>query len=179
MVRRPEDRLDLMQLAECKLRAKESEVVGCVRNERGSSTVEFALSVTVLLTLVFGVLIMCLALYSYHFVAEAAREGARYAMVRGSSCTTYSGFTSACPVTSAQVQTYVRSLGFPGISSSKMTVTTTWPTTGSACTPSTSPCNNPGNLVRVNASYQFFLSIPFVPTRTLTMTSTSQMVIAD
>ena len=135
---------------------EESEMVRCVRTERGSSSVEFALSLTLLLTLVFGVLIMCLALYTYHFVAEAAREGARYAMVRGSSCTTYSGFSSACPVTSAQVQTYVRDLGFPGISSSKMTVTTTWPTTGSACTPSTSPCNNPGNLVKSEGKLSIF-----------------------
>ncbi len=54
-------------------------------DERGSSAVEFALSAAVLFMLMFGVMLMCLALYSYHFVAEAAREGTRYEMVRGSA----------------------------------------------------------------------------------------------
>ena len=61
-----------------------------------------------------------------------------------------------------------------------MTVTTIWTAypTGSPCTPS-STCNNPGNLATVRASYSFPLSIPFGPTRTLTMTSTSEMVISQ
>jgi Flp pilus assembly protein TadG len=148
--------------------------------ERGSALVEFALSASILLTMVFGVIDLSLALYSYHFTAEAAREGARYAIVRGSSCATYGNFSSNCPVTtSAQIQTYLRSLSFPGITSTNITVTATWPTIGSACTPSTSPCNNPGNLVRVKVSYTLPLTIPFVPNRVLTMESTSQMVIAD
>jgi Flp pilus assembly protein TadG len=148
--------------------------------ERGSAVVEFALSAIVLLTLVFGVIAMCLATYTYHTIADAAREGTRYAMVRGSSCSTYGKLGSPCPVTtSAQVQTYVRSLSFPGINPTSMTVNATWPTTGATCTPSTTPCNNPGNLVRVTVSYSLPLAIPFVPARTLTMTSSSQMVIAD
>jgi Flp pilus assembly protein TadG len=149
------------------------------RGECGSSLVEFALSSVVLFTLVFGVMAMCLALYTYHFVSDAAREGTRYAIVRGSSCSTYGNFGSACPVTSAQVQTYVQGLGFPGINSSDMTVTTAWPTTGSTCSPSVTPCNNPGNLVKVTVTYAFPLSIPFVSPSLLTLTSSSQMVIAD
>jgi Flp pilus assembly protein TadG len=148
-------------------------------SERGSSLVEFALSAAILLTLVFGVLVMSMALYSYHFISEAAREGTRFAMVRGSSCSTYGKFAADCPASAAQVQNYVQDLDFPGITAGNMTVTTTWPTTGSACTPTVTPCDNPGNLVRVVVTYQFPLTIPFVPARTLTMTSTSQMVISD
>jgi hypothetical protein len=127
-----------------------------------------------------GVMVMCLGLYSYHVTSEAARRGARYAMVRGSSCSTYGNFASDCPVTtSAQVQTYVRGLVFPGINASNLLVAVTWPTTGSSCTPSTSPCNNPGNQVKVKVSYTFPVSIPFASAQTLSMSSTVQTVIAD
>ena len=162
------------------LHLRNAEITGCVNCERGSALVEFALSVTIMATLLFGTMAMSLALYSYHFIAEAAREGSRYAMVRGSSCTAYSGFTSACPATPAQIQTYVRSLNFPGINPNQMTVTAAFSAypTGGTCTPS-ALCNNPGNQVTVIVSYQLPVSIPFVPARTLTMTSRSQMVIAD
>jgi Flp pilus assembly protein TadG len=149
-------------------------------DERGSALVEFGVSAVILLTLVFGVMVMSLALYSYHFTAEAARAGARYAMVRGSSCTTYGNFGSNCPVTtSGQIQTYVRTLNFPGINTNNINVTATWPTAGVTCTPSATPCNNPGNVVKVVVSYTFPVNIPFVSPQTLTMTSTAQTVIAD
>ena len=170
----------ILSLGKYGLRVRDAEMLGHASCQRGSALVEFALSVTIMATLLFGTMAMSMALYSYHFIAEAAREGSRYAMVRGSSCTTYSGFTSSCPATPAQIQTYVRSLSFPGINPNQMTVTTIWPTTGSTCTPSAAPnCNNPGNLVQVTVSYQLPVSIPFVPARTLTMSSRSQMVIAD
>jgi Flp pilus assembly protein TadG len=145
--------------------------------ERDSASVEFAVTASVLFLTLIGLMKICLAIYSYHYVSEAAREGARFAMVRGSACT---GFTSACPAASSDVQTYVRNLGYPGIVSTNMTVTTTWAAypTGSPCTPS-STCNNPGNLAKVKASYSYPLSIPWGPTRTLTMTSTSEMVISQ
>ena len=166
-------------LRENRLRAQNSGMHGHESNEHGAASVEFALSVTALLTFIFGILAMCMALYSYHFVSEAAREGSRYAMVRGSACSTYGKFSDCNIGTSTPIQTYVRSLSFPGINTNKITVTAAWPTTGAACTPQVTPCNNPGNLVRVSVSYQFPLSIPFIPARTLTMTSQSQMVIAD
>ena len=143
--------------------------------EDGSALVEAAVSAMVVFTLFFGAMEMCLALYTYHFISDAAREGTRYAMVRGSTC---SGFSSACPAVAADVQNYVEGLGFPGIDASAMTVTTTWPTTGSSCTPSSLPCNNRGNLVQVMVQYQFF--IPFAPqSSALTMTSTSEMAISQ
>lgn len=146
------------------------------RAEGGSVVFETALSAILVFTIMFGLMEVSLALYSYHFIAEAAREGTRFAIVRGSSC---EGFGSACPAGAGDVQTYLRNLGSPGINPNAMTVTTTWPTTGSTCTPSANPCNNPGNLVQVKVSYQFPLNIPFVPTRTLTMGSTSEMVISQ
>jgi hypothetical protein len=38
-------------------------------------------------------------------------------------------------------------------------------------------CNNPGNTVKVKGTYSFPLSIPYLASKTLTMTRTSDMVI--
>ena len=149
--------------------------------ERGSAIVEMALSSMILLAMILGTIEMCLALYTYNFISEAAREGARYAMVRGSSCTVLTD----CGITSAQIQTYLQGLALGGSNASKyMTVTTTWlsasstlPTTWTSC--GTTQCNDPGNAVRVKVSYAFPLNIPFLPNSTLKMSSTSQMVIAN
>jgi Flp pilus assembly protein TadG len=184
MVRKSAGRMCILSPRECRLRSQDSETVERPRGELGASLVEFALSAMVLLTFLFGIMAMCTALYSYHFVAEAAREGARYAIVRGSSCATYGTFTSNCPLSTtaspSPIQTYLRSLNFPGINMNNLTATAAWSAypTGGTCTP-LATCNNPGNQVQVTVSYQYPLKIPFVPSRTLTMTSRAQMVIAD
>jgi Flp pilus assembly protein TadG len=145
-------------------------------SEEGQSLVETAFSATAVLCLFFGIMEMSLALYTYHFLSEAARQATRYALVRGLACTS---FAKACPAQASDIQNYVRGLDFPGIVPANVTVTTTWPTTGSACRPASLPCNNPGNLVRIKVQYKFPLSIPFVPPSTLTLSSTSQMTISQ
>ena len=138
--------------------------------QEGSGSLEFALSAVILLTLVLGIMQMSLAVYTYHVISEAAREGTRYAMVRGDTCT----------VSASQIQSYVKSIGLPAIQSSNMTVTTTYSDypAGSGCTPNAN-CANPGNMVTVKVVYAFPFSIPFVPSSTLSMTSTSAMVISQ
>lgn len=140
--------------------------------EGGSSLVEFAVSGVVMFMMMIGVMNMSEAVYTYHYVSEAAREGSRYAIVRGSSVSS--------PATQATIQTYVQNLGYPGINPSLMAVAASWKAypSGTTCTPS-STCNNPGNLVTVKATYSYPLSIPYVGKRTLTMTSTSSMIISQ
>jgi Flp pilus assembly protein TadG len=145
------------------------------RSEEGSSMVEMALSIVVLLTVIFGVFEICLALYTYHFISDAAREGSRFAIVRGSTCQS-PGYQ--CNATPAQIQTYVQGLGFPGINPSAMTVTTSWAAyANSTCI--TATCNDPGNQVTVTVNYKFPLAIPFIPSTNLSMSSTSSMVISQ
>jgi Flp pilus assembly protein TadG len=151
--------------------------------EEGAAIVEFAMSAIVLLCMMIGIMELSLALYSHDYVSEAAREGSRYAMVRGStSCLNTPSLTN-CNATAALIQSYVQGLGFPGIGSTSTTVTTTWlsasatqPTTWTACA---NTCNAPGNLVKVRVVYSFPLSIPFISSQTLSIGSTSQMVIAQ
>lgn len=157
--------------------------VRAIRGDEGASVLEFALVSTVFFALLIGCFEMLLALYTFHFVSDAAREASRYAIVRGStSCTNTPNLTN-CNATAAQIQTYIRSLTYPGITPNSLSVTTTWlaassttPTTWSACAGS---CNAPGNGVKVVVTYPFSFSVPFVPKATLNLTSTSQMVISQ
>jgi Flp pilus assembly protein TadG len=152
-----------------------------VCDERGSAMLEIALSCLMFLSFLFGIMEISLAVYSYHVVAESAREATRYAIVRGgtfsNACTTPGWAT--CQAQPADIQTYVRNLNL-GLNPNNVTVTTAWASypAGVTCTPSAS-CNNPGNLVTVTVQYNFPLSIPFVPPRTLAMSSTSAMVISQ
>ncbi len=54
------------------------------RSQRGAMLVEFALSMTLLLLTVFAMLEAMLMIYTYNVMADAAKEGVRYASVRGS-----------------------------------------------------------------------------------------------
>jgi Flp pilus assembly protein TadG len=158
------------------LRPSAGRCRSCLRSERGSSSVEFALGASLLFMVVFGIIAITFALYSYNVVSESAREGARYAIVRGSAC----HFASACPASQTDIQTYVKNLGFPGMNTSKLTAAAAWAAypAGGACTPNAG-CNNPGNQVTVTVSYSFPVVIPFVPHRTLSMSSTAAMVISQ
>jgi len=156
-----------------------------LRNEAGSGLVETALSASLLLLLIFGILEISLALYSYHCIGEAAREGTRYAIVRGSTSCINTPKLTDCNATAAAIQTYVKGIGFSGLDSGgSMNVFPSWlndsgtaPATWTACT--SGVCNVPGNLVKVQVTYQFPLRIPFWPGTAVTLQSTSQMVIAQ
>jgi Flp pilus assembly protein TadG len=167
-----------------------SKDAGAVRSfrsaEDGATLVEMALASSILFSVVFGIIIMSLGLYSYDFVADAARMGARYAMVRGSYCTGYSD----CGVTEAQIQTYVRGLAYPGINPNNLTVTAAWynvnrasgtTTTISLCANSNpTNCNVPGkNTAEVKVVYTYPLNIPFWRSTTLSMSSISQLLITQ
>lgn len=154
------------------------------RRTEGTSQVEFALSSTLIMGLLFGTIQVCLALYDYSSLADAARRGTRYAMVRGStSCSNTPNLTN-CNATAAEIQSYVQGIDYPGIPGSKLVVNTSWygassstPRTWSLCT---GACNSPGNEVRVSVNYPLgSVTIPFVKTISLSLNSTSEMMIAQ
>jgi hypothetical protein len=53
------------------------------RNQRGAALVEFAIGATVFLTAMFAVLEFGRALWTHNALADAARRGARYAVIHG------------------------------------------------------------------------------------------------
>lgn len=137
---------------------------------------EFAISSSILFMVLFGIVEFALGLYAYNFLAYATKDAARYAMVRGSNCSVLND----CPnVTNTQIQTFINTEGYPGITSA-VTTTTTW-----TCEPIPDPalqnanCNAPGDLVTVTATYPFTLSVPFMNQTALTFHSTSAMIISN
>jgi Flp pilus assembly protein TadG len=134
-----------------------------------------------------GICEMSLALCANNSLSNAARRGSRYAIVRGSGCL---GMTD-CGATNTQIQTYVRGLMLPGIVTANLQTTTTWytvtmdttvtPNTAVLTTCGTSPagCDTPGNEVKVTATYNFPLAIPWVSTTSLSLSSTSEMAISQ
>lgn len=155
----------------------------CAKDEEGSSLVEFALIFLVMITMMLGIIDFCRAAYSYHFVSEAAREATRYAAVRGSTCNSDSSCSQATPDTgpatpaNTVVQDYVTSITPPGIDSTKVTTTPTWPVVANGPTVCSTTVNAPGCTVEVQVSYAFNFVFPLVRTGALTLSSSSEMII--
>ena len=173
--------LDLEQLQRA-LRPR-SPLRALLTCEAGSSMVEFALSISLLLTVVFGIIGFSLATYADHFVALAAQAATRYAAVRGSSwsSTCASATATGCIANAASVQSYVQSITPGGVSNRNVSVQTIWP----GNTPAGGPCfavagnNSPGCMVKVTVRYAFSFSLPFLPTNAVTLTSTGGLPIAQ
>lgn len=119
--------------------------------------VEAALNLGVVLTLLMGIIYFGLAAWTYNLMAHAAREGTRYAIVRGRS--------NKPPATAQDVSKIVRAQAV-GMDLSKLTVNVSW-----------IPNNIPGGRVKVVVSYGFSFLLPFVPQNVLTLKSTSEMMV--
>jgi Flp pilus assembly protein TadG len=156
----PRQWLSLIHRAPGHLRIKD-----VAHGESGGSMIEFALSFSALMTFVFCLMEICIALYSYGLISESAREATRYAIVHGSTCLT--GSSTSCTASATSINTYAKNLGLPNIGGGTLNVTTTFPD-GS---------NVPGNRVNVSIQYTMPIKMPFVPKSSLSMTSASQMYI--
>lgn len=129
------------------------------QGERGAVVIEFTLVLVVLLTWVFAIIAFSIGIGIYSTMAQAARDGARFAIVRGSSPDNVLG-----PATENQVRDYVR--GQAGVFGTATQVTTSW-----------SPNKDPGSVVQVSVSFVFQPQLAFLPVDPITITSTSRMVI--
>lgn len=119
--------------------------------------VEFPGVVLYWIGLVFGITSACLGVYGYSFVAQASRDGVRYAMVRGSDL----GSNAA---TAEAVTSFVLGEAH-GFRSGSIHVATTW-----------TPDNKPGSIVKVTVTYNYQPIYP-ISSATLPLTSSAQMVI--
>ena len=61
------------------------------KNEKGQATVEFALTVVLLMLFIVGFLELVTMVYTYNVLAGSAKEGVRYAIVHGASNAAPSG----------------------------------------------------------------------------------------
>ncbi|HTB98669.1 MAG TPA: TadE/TadG family type IV pilus assembly protein [Terracidiphilus sp.] len=170
--------------------------------ESGSSLVETAISLSLYLMLLIGVIELLLTVYSYHFVSDAAREATRYAMIRGAnSCYPNPAFpdcnlgpqsiSSTTNESHNPVLQYIESIRYPLLNPKNLSADVTWwvsqqSTSGTTtwltqCTGATdangNACNAEGNAIRVVVTYDFPLTLPWVRIPLVKVSSSSQMVI--
>ena len=141
------------------------------RGERGQALVEFSLVSVVFFLLVFGMVDVGRAVWNYNTLAQATREGARYAIVHGGDSSDPSGPGSAYytpPNTDSMVTQQVETFG-GGLNPSRLTVQTEWPD-GS---------NISGSHVTVTSQYEFEPIFDFLGLVSFTMTSSSTMQITN
>jgi len=128
------------------------------RDERGATFVEFAIVSAIFILLVFGLIEFGIAYLARNTVTAAAREGARYAMVRGSD--------SGRLADTGSVAAFVRSR----TSLSPIRVSTVW----------ADATKKPGTIVNVNVQYTHRPMSPLaglVLPDSVVLGSTSRMVI--
>lgn len=161
-----------------------------VKGSDGSSLLEYALVFIVFMTMLMGIGAFGHALYAYHFVSQAARQATRWAAVNGATCSNDStcngtGGMNNGPAAASDIQNYVANLAPLGINSSNIITTASWlaPANSPAiCTQAVNGAgpyaNYPGCTVQVQVNYKFNFIFALVSSAPLTVSSTSEMVIA-
>lgn len=155
-----------------------------IREESGSYIVEFALCSNIFFLCIFAIIYASVLLYTDHYVTQAANSAVRYAAVRGStwngkSCSNTA--SSSCSATADNVSSYVQQSLPPGLSSSGLSVTTTWPgttATGATCD-TASGDNSPNCVVQVQIGYSFQFPMPFIPQKAIPLSATAEMSIME
>ncbi|MEO8575985.1 MAG: TadE/TadG family type IV pilus assembly protein [Gemmatimonadales bacterium] len=125
-----------------------------IGDQRGAAMVEFALVAGVIfIPLVFGIIEFGRLMWSKTTITAAAREGVRFAIVRGAS--------SGAAADTAAIGVYVR--GRTALS--PLNITSSW--TGT---------KQPGDTVTVQVSYAYTPIVPVISSKTIT--SSSKQIIA-
>jgi Flp pilus assembly protein TadG len=132
------------------------------RSKRGAMLIEFALSITILILTVFSMIEVMLMVYTYNVMADAAKEGVRYACVRGAYSalaigpSAAPGGASSCTTNSGPVYTQVQKFTSMSLhDNSGITVTVCY-LDGS---------NKPPSRVQVNINYPVvpYFALPWTP----------------
>ena len=144
-----------------------------LKGEEGSTPIEYAFIFILYMAMLFGICGFAFALYAYHFASHAAKSATRWAAVNGFTCT--SDLSCTAPATQTDIQNYVAQITPPGINPNNLTVTASWPSTTGICATQN---NQPGCTVEVQVSYNYSFILPLVMSKPLTLSSTSEMIIA-
>jgi Flp pilus assembly protein TadG len=134
--------------------------------QAGQAMVEFALVIFFVFILFVSALQMILLMHAYNTLADAAKEGVRYAIVRGSGNTLCSGPGNpnanpviTCPDPSGvNVQTTVvnfAGLAFQNVTASEVTVDYDPNSANSGAGGFGAACSAPGCLVRVTVAHTY------------------------
>jgi Flp pilus assembly protein TadG len=152
---------------------------------RGQALVEFALIAPIFFLLVFGLIEFGRAVYTIQILDNAAREGARYAIVHGASSNCPSGpmpngDANYCDPAGTKIASVVRrtAIGVGGVNSSDLVVTSRWCANVNTCTSGLGNGTNARNQsVVVRVAYTYRTLLPLVPLPDFTLTGGSTLVI--
>ena len=128
-------------------------------SERGQALVETSLALIVLFIMIFGAIDAGRAVWNYNTLAQATREGTRYAIVHGANATDPSG-----PGNDQDIIDVVGNHG-SGLAAADLTVTTEWLDGG----------NEPGDRVKVSSQYSFTPMFNFLGSVSFNLSSSSTM----
>ena len=135
---------------------------------RGQALVEFAFVAPIFFLLLFAILDFGRYVYYVQILNNAAREGARYAIVHGSGSFVPTGPGSDDPTIAAIVKNYATGVVGTGATFSIHSI---WGDGGAGAT------NDRGQKVKVTITYQFQSMIPVVPIPAITINGESTLVI--
>jgi Flp pilus assembly protein TadG len=127
----------------------------------GQTMVEFSAVATVLFLLMFALMSLGTAVYSYNTVSSATREAVRYAIVHSP--------TSQDPATDSQIQQVAIDYAV-GLGLKDGDVVVSWPT---------DPINTKKTDAQVQISYPYQVKIPFLKPVSVNLTSTSRMMVSQ
>jgi Flp pilus assembly protein TadG len=161
-------------------------------NENGNTLVEFTLVGIPLLLIFISLIEICIAMWSYHTLAYAVREGARYASTKGQACT-YGG--NSCTVSVGAIAQQIASAGV-GLIPAQLNMTLTSSAGSVPCNPITScysnaaiwppsSANAPGSVISVSGTYpvqtgivmMFFPGTGASQLNSVTLPASSQQII--
>ena len=129
------------------------------RRRRGVTVIESAFILPLVIIILLAIIIGAVGVSSYQEVASIARDGARYASVRGYQ---YNMYTANPPATPSDVYNNAIRPRMSIIDPANVTYSVTW-----------SPDNKPGSLVTVHVQYVWMSAGIF---GNLTMSSTSTVL---
>ena len=132
-------------------------LIGKEHYEAGQATAEFAIGATVLMLAMFGIFMMGNLVFAYNTISSAAREGARFAIVHGTTSANASSVRSvainAAPslglTTSDVTVSFPQDLGVPSLLDAKIVI-----------------------------KYPYTITVPFMSTVNFTLTATAQMPVS-
>ena len=156
-------------------------------SEHGAIAIEFALSVIILVILIFGTIGVAMGFYTYEVVNEYARDATRYAIVHGNGCShQVNGTATSCaigpattPTANAALATYLNNQIYPGINGNNLHVLATYAPGPGATVCNAPACNGAGDQITVSVTYPYLYNLPFIPQNSFTMSGSSTMVISQ
>jgi TadE-like protein len=141
------------------------------RRPLGQALVEFAFVAPIFFFMLFAIIDFGRYVYYVQILNNAAREGARYAIVHGNESFQPAGPAANDPNVDAVVRNYA--IGVIG-DDAVLEVFSDW---GDPDHPANPPSNTRGHQVKVWVNYHFQPVIPLVPIPSITITGESTLVI--